>query len=138
VVRGVALGIGCTWIIGHTGIEAVLIPANFGVLAFSLMMTVPNQLPVTTETVWIPVIVESMLSAMSPTTSQSVTVQKASLEIQRLNVDQWDVALILNARTPKFAGMRTASMPVWPIIHVHPMPSATPRTTRPPADVHLD
>lgn len=39
MVRGVALGIGCTWIIGHTGIEAVLIPANFGVLAFSIRAT---------------------------------------------------------------------------------------------------
>ena len=50
---------------------------------------------------------------------------------------QLDAVQTANVKTPKFVQTGSAWMLAWQTIHVQATPSATPPTTKPPADAHL-
>jgi hypothetical protein len=90
----------------------------------------------TTVTVLTLATVEPTPSATSGTTSPSATVLLASLVTLRLAVYQLDAVQTANVKIPKFVQTASAWMLAWQTIHVQATPSATPQTTKPPADAH--
>jgi len=81
--------------------------------------------------------VEPTPNATSGTTNLSATVLLASLVTLRLAVYQLDAVQTVNVKIPKFVQTDSAWMLAWPTIHVQATPSATPPTTKPPADARL-